>query len=209
MITLYGYPRSRSLRIAWTLEELELDYACECVDLASGVGRQEAHLRRHPFGKVPVLVDDGLTLFESTTIARYLAERYQPGRLLPIEVGERARVDQWLSFATTELEQPLWTMAKHRFALPEAQRVPAILPTAQWELEQALKALARRFDGEEWLFGETFSLADVFIGHTLEWARAFEQPLPAGLDAYRQRCLARPAVVAAIARERDAQARLG
>lgn len=154
MITLYGFPNSRSLRVAWALEELGLTYDYRHVDLGRGEGQSEAFLRRHPDGKVPVLEDDALTLFESAAICRYLAERYGvPGDLLPADVEGRARVDQWLFFIIGELEQPLWTQAKHKFALPGEQRIPAVLPTAAWEFQRALAALGRCFDGEGWLVG--------------------------------------------------------
>lgn len=205
MITLYSFPASRSLRVAWTLEELGLDYACQHVDLAAGAGREGAHLARHPDGKVPVLVDGDLTLFESAAICRYLAERYdEPGGLLPASLEERARVDQWLFFTTGELEQALWTQAKHKFALPRERRVPAVLPTAAWEFQRALEALARRFDGEGWLVGDHFTLADLLLGHTLSWAVQFKTRLPVALEAYRQRCASRPALARAVARERAA-----
>ncbi|TDR51866.1 glutathione S-transferase [Halomonas ventosae] len=205
MITLYSFPASRSLRVAWTLEELGLDYACQHVNLAAGVGREGAHLARHPDGKVPVLVDGDLTLFESAAICRYLAERYgEPGGLLPASLEDRARVDQWLFFTTGELEQALWTQAKHKFALPRERRVPAVLPTAAWEFQQALEALGRRFEGEGWLVGDHFTLADLLLGHTLSWAVQFKTRLPVALEAYRQRCASRPALARAVARERAA-----
>lgn len=133
MITLYSYLDSRSLRVAWTLEELGLDYRCEYVDLKSGEGQQPEHLARHPDGKVPVLEDGDLTLIESAAICRYLATRYGEGRLWPADPTQQALLDQWLFFITSELEQPLWALAKHKFALPAERRVPAIIPTATWE----------------------------------------------------------------------------
>jgi glutathione S-transferase len=202
MITLYSYPTTRSLRVAWTLEELGLEYVCRHVDLKAGQGQGESHLSLHPDGKVPVLVDGDLTLFESAAICRYLAERYgEPGNLLPSSVEDRALVDQWLFFLIGELEQALWTQGKHKFALPQAQWVPSVLPTAAWEFQRALKALARRFDGNGWLVSDHFTLADLVLAHTLSWAVAFKNPLPESLQAYRERCEARPALARAVARE--------
>ncbi|SDL89345.1 glutathione S-transferase [Modicisalibacter muralis] len=201
MITLYSYPNTRSLRVAWTLEELGLEYACQHVDLREGVNQGAEHLARHPDGKLPALSDGELTLFESVAICRYLAERYGEGRLLPDDLQQRARVDQWLLFVISELEQPLWTQAKHKFALPQERRVPAVLPTAAWEFQRALAALQRGFDGQGWLLGEPFTVADILLGHTLNWAHAFKQPLPEALEAYRLRCNERPAM--AVARERE------
>lgn len=205
MITLYGFPNSRSLRAAWTLEELGVEYDYHSVDMMAAEGQGEAHLARHPDGKVPVLQDGELTLFESSAICRYLAERYgEPGSLLPASMEGRALVDQWMSFVVSELEQPLWTQAKHKFVLPREQRVPAILPTAAWEFQRALGAVQRRFDGEGWLVGDGFTLADLLLAHTLSWGVQFKHRLPDSLNDYRKRCMARPALARAVEREKPA-----
>ncbi|MDR5899251.1 glutathione S-transferase family protein [Halomonas vilamensis] len=201
MITLYSHPNSRSLRVAWTLEELGLDYQCQHVALDQGEGQAAAHLARHPDGKVPVLEDGDVTLFESAPICRYLAERYGNGALLPADIAGRAAVDQWLSFIITEVEQPLWTQAKHKFALSQDKRVPAVIPTAAWEFQRALAALERRHNGQETLVGETFTLADIFLTQTLGWAVKMKNRLPEALATYREHHAKRPAMARAIARE--------
>lgn len=204
MITNYSFPNSRSLRVTWTLEELGLEYLCQHVALDSGEGQTAEHLARHPDGKVPVIEDGELTLFESAPICRYLAEQYGDGRLLPESAAERAQVDQWLSFIVTEIEQPLWLQAKHKFALPQDQRVPSVLPTAAWEFQRALLALERRYQGQETLVGETFTLADIFLTHTLTWAASMKHRLPEPLAAYRARHAERPALARAVEKEQAA-----
>lgn len=204
MITLYTYPRSRSLRAAWTLEELGLEYQCQHVALEKGGGQTSAYLARHPDGKVPVLEDGELTLFESSAICRYLAEHYGNGKLLPTNAAERAQVDQWLSFIVTEAEQPLWTQAKHTFALPEDKRVPAVIPTAEWEFQRALGALERRFQGQETLLGGDFTLADLFLTHTLSWAIGMQHRLPEPFLIYHKRHTQRPSLAKAGEREQAA-----
>ncbi|MCP1314189.1 MULTISPECIES: glutathione S-transferase family protein [unclassified Halomonas] len=205
MLTLYTFPHSRSLRATWMLEELGLEYRCEHVALDKGEGRSAAHLARHPDGKLPVLEDGALVLFESVAICRYLAERYGgEATLLPKDAAERAQVDQWLSFIVTELEQPLWNQAKHTFALPEERRVAAIIPTCAWEFERALKALERRYTGGEYLVGDAFSLADLFLTHTLQWAGSMKHRLPQALLDYRDHHGARPALARALEREKQA-----
>nr|WP_298414032.1 glutathione S-transferase family protein [uncultured Halomonas sp.] len=204
MITLYSYPNSRSLRAAWTLEELGLDYACQYVDLVSGEGQGAEYLAHHPDGKVPALKDGEMTLFESAAICRYLAERYGQDSLMPRDLVKRAKLDQWLFFIASELEQPLWTQAKHKFALPQERRVPAVIPTAAWEFQRALAALQREFDGQGWLVGDEFTIGDIMLGHTLSWAKGAKQTLPAALQAYLQRCNARPARESAQQREQQA-----
>ncbi|MCM2129509.1 glutathione S-transferase family protein [Larsenimonas rhizosphaerae] len=201
MIVLYGYPHSRSARVAWVLEELSLEYEYRMVDLKSGAGQQPEHLARHPDGKVPVLCDGDLTLFESAAICRYLAVRDGEHRLMPADPAGQAVVDQWLSFITTELEQPLWTQAKHSFLLPEAQRRDDIIPVARWEFDKAMQALMRRFDGQGHVTG-ALSLADLFLAQTLAWARGMvKHELPETLDAYTSEMIARPAFERARRRE--------
>lgn len=204
MITLYSFPQSRSLRVAWTLEELGLEYQCQHVALDKGEGHTAEHLARHPDGKVPVIEDGDVHLFESAPICRYLAETYGDGSLLPNNPAARAQVDQWLSFIVTEIEQPLWSQAKHKFALPEDKRVAAILPVCAWEFQRALSALERRYKGQEYLVGNSFTLADLFLTHTLSWAVGMKHRLPEPLLAYRERHSQRPAMAKAVAREKAA-----
>ncbi len=204
MITLYSFPNSRSLRAAWTLEELGLEYQCQHVALDKGEGQTAEHLARHPDGKVPVIEDGEVHLFESAPICRYLAETYGDGSLLPSDPVARAQVDQWLSFIITEIEQPLWNQAKHKFALPEEKRVPALLPVCAWEFQRALSALERRYNGQENLVGSGFTLADLFLTHTLSWATSMKHRLPETLITYRERHTQRPAMANAVAREKAA-----
>lgn len=178
MIKLYSFPHSRSHRVSWTLEELGLEYQCRHVALDKGEGQTDAHLARHPDGKVPVIEDGDVCLFESAPICRYLADTYGDGALLPSDPVARAQVDQWLSFIVTELEQPLWNQAKHTFALPEDKRIAAVLPVCAWEFQRALSALERRYNGQEYLVGNTFTLADMFLAHTLSWAVSMKHRLP-------------------------------
>ncbi|TVP43768.1 MAG: glutathione S-transferase family protein [Halomonas sp.] len=204
MITLYSFPNSRSVRVAWTLEELGLEYQCRHVALEKGEGQAPEHLARHPDGKVPVIEDGDLTLFESAPICRYLAEQYGDGSLLPSDPTARAQVDQWLSFIITEIEQPLWNQAKHKFALPSDKRVPAVLPVCAWEFQRALSALERRYDGQETLVGTSFTLADLFLTHTLSWAVSAKHRLPDSLLAYQKRHIQRPAMAKAMEQEQTA-----
>jgi glutathione S-transferase len=124
MLTVYGCPNSRSMRMVWALEEAGADYAYILIDLFRGAGRSPDFLKINPAGKVPALVNDGVAMTESGAILLWLAERYPEAPLMP-QVGDsvaRAEALQWLMFALTELEPPLWAIAKHRFVLPESRR---------------------------------------------------------------------------------------
>lgn len=206
MITLYGSPRSRSLRVSWTLEELDLDWDYWLVDFTTGGHRDKDFLAINPQGKVPALQDGELVLTESAAICLYLAEKYGEGRLLPQAGSDNAgRHHQWVSFIVSELEQPLWTIGKHKFALPEEQRVPAMIKTAMWEFDKAMNQAEQWIPEEGMLLGQQFTVADILLAHTLNWAAKFEQVLPPKAEAYRQRLSRRPAMGSALSKEMAAK----
>ncbi|MBB1269101.1 glutathione S-transferase family protein [Shewanella sp. SR44-3] len=201
MITLYGTPRSRALRVSWALEELGLDWQFSFINFTKGDNRSEVFLGLNPSGKIPVITDDDLVVTESAAIVSYLAEQYGQGALLPDSTAskaERALFHQWYSFIICELEQPLWSMGKHKFALPEAQRLSAMRAVAVWEFDKAA-AIAETWTPEAgFLLGDRFTLIDILLCHTLMWATVFEQKIPPKLAAYRDRLQLRPALVSAL-----------
>lgn len=203
MIKVYGFPRSRSTRVLWMLEELGQVYTFQKVDLMSGEGRQSEHLSRNLNGKVPVLDHDGFLLTESAAIMTYLGDTFPDPQLVPAAGTQtRARYNEWAYFVLTELEQPLWTSGKHTFIYPEKKRVPDILAILQWEFNSALAVLDGRLADQEYAMGDQFSAVDILITHTLLWAKAFkfETPFPR-IEAYRDRISARPAMARAFERE--------
>jgi len=199
MIKVYGFPKTRSLRILWTLEEIGADYGLVKVDLFKGEAEEPAFLQLNPAGKVPVLVDDDLVLSESGAICTYLADKYPETGLAPEpRTGQRAIYNQMCFFALTELEQPLWTMAKHHFVLPAQLRVPDIINAANWEFARAVDALAMRIGEQEFVLGSRFTVADVLVGNVLSWARNSDMPIEADLvNTYADRVLGRPALARA------------
>ena len=204
MLQVYGCPNTRSTRVVWALEEAGAEYDYHKIDLLAGAGRRPDYLALNPGGKVPTLVDGELVLTESGAICTYIGDCF-PGSGLTPPAGspERTRYNQWCFFVISELEQPLWTIAKHRFALPEKRRVPAVIETAVWEFAVAAKVLVIGLGEREYLVGERFTAADLLAAHTLAWARANKLlPADSRVEAYADRLLARPAWERARARER-------
>lgn len=206
MVKVFGFPRSRATRILWMLEELQQEYEYQPLDLEKGEHRSPEFLALNPAGKVPVIKDDELVLSESTAIVTYLGDKAGNRELMP-EPGtaRRGLHDQWMSFAVTELEQPLWTIGKHKFAIPKEHRVEGIFPTAAWELQQALDLFSRGLGEQTFILGDTFTAADILLGHTLFWAKGFEQAIEqTNLQDYMERMRSRPALRQALAREQAA-----
>lgn len=199
---LYGCPNSRSLRAAWALEEAAAEYEYVLVDLFKGAARTPEFLALNPAGKLPVLVDGELTLTESGAIINYVSDKFPASGLVPRDTAARANCLRWMFFANTELEQPLWTIAKHRFALPKAKRIAGVEDTARWEFAGAAKLLDDALGERAFICGDTFTGADILLVHTLAWARSAKIPLEsARLTAYMERLLTRPALRRARTRE--------
>ena len=195
---LYGYRNGRTLRALWALEEVGAEYDYIEVDLFRREGREPEFLRINPAGKVPVLDDDGTIITESAAICMHLAEKFPAIRLLPPPgTPERAACYKWISFILTELDAPLWTIAKHRFALPSERRVPAVIETATWECRNALNLLTSAIGGQAYIAAPYFTIADIITAHTLLWARSARIELAESLDRYLDASLFRDAAVRA------------
>lgn len=170
-IQLYEFPRTRSARCRWMLQELHLEFESVLVDLSRGEHRTPEFLAINPFGRVPVLEDGSLRLFESIAICTHLAEKYpRRGKLPAPASAERAVHDQWLFFCATELEQPLWRIRRHTVLLPEDKRLPAEVDLAREDFSKAARVMEESLVGTQYLVGNRFTVADVVVAYTLWWA---------------------------------------
>lgn len=204
MIKLYGYPQTRSVRVAWALEEAGAEYEYELINLRAGDHKKPAFLAINPFGKIPTLVDDGQAISESAAICTHIAEKFPAAKLIPSSSKARAEYFQWLFFVVSELEVHLWTAAKHDHFLPEDKRIPAVANTSYWEFEKAAAVLSTHLKGRQYLAGDQFSAADIICVSVLHWAHHVKVPLDDTLLNYMNKLSERPAL--ASARKREAEA---
>jgi len=197
---LYEFAPTRSIRVRWMLQELGVDFESIPVNLVAGEHRRPEFLKINPAGKLPVLVDDDLVLTESVAIVLYLAEKYPDKGLIPTDLKQRAQVNQWLLFAATELEQPLWRIARHTALYPEDKRLPGDVLLASKEFRAMADVLAKHMQQRQFVVGDSVTVADFVVAYTLDWAN--EAQLLDGfpqLLAYMERMYARPHVPPRIA----------
>jgi glutathione S-transferase len=170
MLRILGKASSINVRkVLWTAAELELPFVRE--DYGSGFKPTDTpeFLALNPNATVPVLIDgaggDHLVLWESNTICRYLATRYGGGRLLPAAPAERARVEQWMDWQATELNNA-WRyafMALVRSSPAHTDDVQIAASGAQWNRQMGI--LERQLEKTgAYAAGAEFSLADVVLG---------------------------------------------
>jgi glutathione S-transferase len=203
MMKLYGFPQTRSTRVAWALEEAGAEYEYGLIRLQAGEHKQPAFLAINPFGKIPTLVDDGLVISESAAICTYIAEKFPDAKLIPSEAKARIEFFQWLFFVVSELEVHLWTAAKHDRLLPEDKKVPAVVSTCFWEFEKAAAYLSTHLTGRQYIAGEHFSVADIICVSVLSWAHHVKVPLNDTLLNYMNTLSERPALARAKQREAE------
>ncbi len=198
--------KSRSIRAIWALEEAHAKYEYIAIQFGSeeeNGALSDTYKCINSQGKVPTLEDGELVITESGAILNYVANKYPSQNLIPEDINLRAKYDELCFFILSDLEQGLWTSGKHRFALPEEQRVPDVLKTATWEFEKAQKALGCLFDGEGFAVGDSFTMADILLAHTLSWADSFKFNVEQKYLDYRDRMYSRPACKSALAKAED------
>ncbi len=195
MIELYGAGPSRWVKCYWMLKELNQPFTEHVVDFKNGEHKTATMLEMNPFGKVPILIDGKITLYESMAIVNYLGEKYPEFELVP-KAGtfDRAYYDQWTSFCITGLEQTLWRVTKHTFLLPENQRIQQDVQLAKDEFAQLAHILDEQIGNRSHLVGNRFTAADITMGYTLSWARSLDMlVLFKNCTRYLEEVTARPA----------------
>ena len=214
MITLHHLNNSRSQRVLWLLEELEVPYGIRRHERDPATMLAPPELRAvHPLGKSPVITEDGVVVAETGAIVEYVLARYGQGRLVPAEGGpEFWQYRHWMHHAEGSAMPPL-VMTLVLGALP--RKVPALLrPLARMITQGAQKgfvdpnlerlkdywneALART----GWFAGPEMTAADVMMSFPLE-AAAGRSPFGPGRPnpgAFLARIQARPAYRRALER---------
>lgn len=200
---LYGMGLSRSFRTLWAAEETDADY--DYIELEFGSSgsndpQSKQYKKLNPQGKVPTLVDGDLVICESAAILNYLAAKAPQYNLMPADgTADRARYDEMCFFIMSELEQPLWTTGKHRFAIPEQYRVPEILTkTTAFEFAKAQSALLALKGDREYAAGDHFTMADILLAQTLGWAQRFKFSIEESLLEYKEHMTKRDAFARAM-----------
>jgi glutathione S-transferase len=189
MLTLFGSGHSRSFRALWAIEESGLPFEYKAVNIGqSGENgtQSDAYKQLNFQGKVPTLMDDELIVNESAAILNYIAACVPEKQLMPVDdIALRAYYDEICFFVLSDLEQALWTYGKHSFVLPKELRIKAMLDVAHWEFEKSLKALNQYVADKEFVVGEQFSMADILVAQTLNWAQRFKFDVSADLLNYK------------------------
>jgi glutathione S-transferase len=200
MMKLHFAPNSRAGRIVWLLEELGLEYEINKMAFHPKHLKSDEHRQRHPLGRVPVLEDGEVSLYESGAIVEYIMARYGDGGLKPaVDSPHFPEYLQWFHYCEGMVMPPINTIMVHSVLLPPERRNEETLGQAQRLLVRAVAPVESALEGREYLIGD-FSAADVMLGHSLFMANRLGQvseELP-NIRGYVNRIEERPAFQIAI-----------
>jgi glutathione S-transferase len=188
-ITLYTNPMSRGRIARWMLEEVGQPYHVEVLDYATSM-KAPAYLAINPMGKVPALRHGDVVVTEVAAICAYLADAFPEAGLAP-PPGDRRRGPyyRWLFFAAGPVEAAISNKALGFVVPPERERM-----MGYGRIEHVMSALDAALSRSDYLAGDDFTAADLYVGSALGFGMMFGtiEKRPA-FERYWQRVSARPA----------------
>lgn len=180
-LVFYYSPRSTASVTAWVLEELGIPHERVEIDLKARDQDKPGYRALDPNGRVPLLVHDGVPIFESAAITIHLGETFGVEReLYPAPGLERAEAMKWIVWANA-------TLVPAAIRFHENKEKPA-------ELEALFAILDAELKSKRHLVGGQFSLADAHLASVVRWIAMFGPALARypSLEAWHQRCVERP-----------------
>ena len=186
-ITFYTNPMSRGQIARWMLEEVGQPYDMTVLDYGTTM-KSPDYLALNPMGKVPAIVHKGKIVTEAAAICAYLADTFPEARLAP-PVDQRADYYRWLFFAAGPVEAAVSNKALG-LSVPEGRERSMGYGT----YDQTIATLEKAVSGDQWLCGDQFTAADVYVGAQVDWGLSFGtiDSRPA-FEAYAARLRERPA----------------
>ena len=200
MLKLHFAPNSRAGRIVWLLEELGLPYDINKMAFHPKDLKSDEHRARHPLGRVPVLEDDGVSIYESGAIVEYVFAKHTDGGLKPsVDAPEFPVYLQWFHYCEGMVMPPVNTIIVQTVLLPPERQNKEALEQAQRLLTKALQPIDEALDGKDYLIGE-FSGADIMLGHAVFMSNRLGcvSEEMQNIKGYVERIQARPAFQTAI-----------
>tara|TARA_A100000164_G_C21752109_1_gene697500 strand:+ start:219 stop:830 length:612 start_codon:yes stop_codon:yes gene_type:complete len=171
MILLHFCSNSRAQRVLWLLEELKLKYEINKIKFHPSELKSEEHKKKHPLGRVPVLEDDNIVLFESGAIIEYIIAKYDNKDLKPNSEDTLFPVYlQWYHYCEGMVMPPMNTIVVHTIILSEERRNPEVLRQAKNLLTKAITPIEELLSKNKFLIRDQISGVDFMLGHALYMA---------------------------------------
>jgi glutathione S-transferase len=196
-LTFYGAPMSTASLTEIVLAELDIPCEKVMLDIQKGDTKKPEFLKINPNGKVPVIVHDGTTVFESSAITMYLGETFGVDKkLYPAPGPRRGEAMKWIAWSNVSLGDAVmrWTRNTMEW-IPAEQRNAKAGEVAKDDIQKLLGVLDGSLAGKQYLCGADYTLADTHVSSYLDWLRHLKVDMTSfkDLEAWRERCTKRPA----------------
>jgi glutathione S-transferase len=186
-IDFYTNPMSRGQIARWALHEAGADYEQHLLDYGTTMKSPE-YLAINPMGKVPAIVHDGKAVTECAAICAYLADAFPSAGLQPT-ADERADYYRWMFFAAGPVESAITNRHLKWEPTAEQERM-----AGYGNYDQAVRALEGALSGKNYICGDRFTAADIYVGSQVDWGLQFGTlPTSPTFNAYAERLRERPA----------------
>ncbi len=173
MVKLYLTPSTRAGRVAWLLEELEMDYELEILPFTKEGLKSPEHRARHALGRVPVIEDGEVSIFESGAIIQYILDKYDHKGLKPsVDSDNYPYYLQWFHYCEGMVMPPMNQIVVQTVLLPPERRDETVLNQAMNLLSKSLYPVNQFLENKDYLIGD-FSAADCMLGHSCYMANRF------------------------------------
>ncbi len=170
--TVYHLPRSRSMRVLWLLQELNLPYKVDCLEFIPGKFGGDEYTKIHPLNKIPAFQDGNMIMFESVAIMEYIMNKYGSNNLQPdVNDPEYGSYLQWLHYGESTLAPVIATLMYQRHFFAKEDRSAATDKWAQKELTKVFSILEQQLGKQDYILKSGFSAADISVGYCLLLAR--------------------------------------
>ena len=166
MLKVHFVAGTRSGRVVWLLEELGLEYEVNIMPFTKEGLKSPEHRSRHALGRVPVLEDGDISIFESGAIIDYVLERHKNGGLKPnSDAPEFPFYLQWYHYCEGMVMPPMNQIVVQTILLPPDRRDEVVLNQAKNLLTKSLAPVNENLAEKDYLIGD-FSAADLMLGHS-------------------------------------------
>lgn len=193
MLTIWGRLNSHNVKkVAWAAQEIGLPHVRH--DVGGAFGMSAAYLALNPNALIPTIEDDGLVLWESNAILRYLAARYAAGTpLWPDDPAARAAGDKWMDwqFTLADAQRDAFLNLIRR---PAEKRDAQAITASAIATAKMMEIVERALQSSPWLSGEAFGIGDIPVGvYTHTWFTLdIERPALPAVRAWYERLIQRP-----------------
>ena len=195
MLKVWGRTNSINVQKAmWAVAELNLPH--ERIDVGGPFGGLDTpeYKSKNPNARIPTIDDNGVIVWESNTVVRYLAARYGAGRLWPIEPAHRSEADRWMDWQQTTLAPDMFPVFWGLVRTPHEKRDTAAIKAAGDRLAGSWTMLDQLLAGRAYVAGADFTMGDIPVGAAY-WRYSkldVAKPRLAHCDAWHQRLQERP-----------------